>query len=64
MPRDNPPRLRLARPGLWRQIREDVVCVKARDPAARFTLEIVLIYPGVHAVLCYRTLTVTCPKRG
>ena len=28
--------------------------MKARDPAARFTLEIVLIYPGVHAVLCYR----------
>lgn len=28
--------------------------MKARDPAARYTLEIVLIYPGVHAVLCYR----------
>jgi serine O-acetyltransferase len=39
---------------LWRQIREDVTCVKARDPAARFTLEIVLAYPGVHAVLWYR----------
>src|SRR5258708_7559605 len=39
---------------LWRQIREDVVCVKARDPAARFTLEIILAYPGVHAVLWYR----------
>jgi serine O-acetyltransferase len=54
MPHVDPPRVCLARPGLWRQIREDVVCVKARDPAARFTLEIVLIYPGVHAVLCYR----------
>jgi serine O-acetyltransferase len=43
-----------SRPGLWRQVREDVVCVKARDPAARFTLEIVLTYPGVHAMLCYR----------
>jgi serine O-acetyltransferase len=43
-----------SRPGLWRQIREDVVCVKARDPAARFTLEIVLTYPGVHAVVWYR----------
>jgi serine O-acetyltransferase len=38
----------------WRQIREDVACVKTRDPAARFTLEIVLTYPGVHAVLCHR----------
>jgi serine O-acetyltransferase len=42
------------RPGLWRLIREDVACVKARDPAARFTLEIMLCYPGVHAVVWYR----------
>ncbi|MGD0105932.1 MAG: serine O-acetyltransferase [Rhodopila sp.] len=42
------------RAGLWRQICEDVVCVKARDPAARFTAEIVLTYPGVHAVVRYR----------
>ena len=48
------PRGKREHPGLWRQIHEDVACVKARDPAARFTLEIVLIYPGVHAVLCYR----------
>ena len=38
----------------WKQIREDVGCVKGRDPAARFTLEIVLTYPGVHALLCHR----------
>lgn len=43
-----------AGPGLWRLIREDVACVKQRDPAARFTLEIVLTYPGIHAVVCYR----------
>lgn len=47
-------RLDSPRPGLWRQICEDVACVKARDPAARFTLEIILIYPGVHAVVWYR----------
>jgi serine O-acetyltransferase len=28
--------------------------VKVRDPAARFTLEILITYPGVHAVLWYR----------
>ena len=39
---------------LWRQIQEDVVCVKGRDPAARFSAEIVLAYPGVHAVIWYR----------
>lgn len=43
-----------ARPGLWRQIREDVACVKSRDPAARTTAEIVLTYPGVHAVIWHR----------
>ncbi len=41
-------------PGLCRLIREDIACVKQRDPAARFTLEIVLTYPGVHAVVSYR----------
>ncbi len=45
---------RVNRPGLWRLIREDIACVKQRDPAARFMLEIVLTYPGIHAVICYR----------
>ncbi len=39
---------------LWRKLQEDVSCVKARDPAARYTLEILLTYPGVHAVIGYR----------
>ena len=42
------------RPSLWAMIREDVACVKARDPAARHTLEIVLTYPGVHAIVWHR----------
>jgi serine O-acetyltransferase len=41
-------------PSLLRLIAEDVSCVKARDPAARGTLEIVLIYPGVHAIIHHR----------
>lgn len=32
----------------------DIACVKARDPAARSALEIVLTYPGVHAVIWHR----------
>lgn len=40
--------------GLWAQWREDVSCVFARDPAARSILEVVLTYPGVHAVLWHR----------
>ncbi|MDD2762292.1 MAG: serine O-acetyltransferase, partial [Methylomonas sp.] len=40
--------------GLWQDWREDVACVFARDPAARSMLEILLAYPGVHAVLLHR----------
>lgn len=39
---------------VWKLIREDVDCVKSRDPAARNTFEIVLTYPGVHAVIWHR----------
>lgn len=43
-----------ARPGLLRQIREDVAAVRARDPAARGALEVLAVYPGLHAVLAHR----------
>ena len=41
---------------LAREIREDVSAARDRDPAARGigTLEIVLTYPGVHALLSHR----------
>lgn len=39
---------------LWRQIAEDVSCVKARDPAARNLAEVAITYPGVHALILYR----------
>ncbi len=39
---------------LWQQWSEDVQCVFARDPAARNSLEILLTYPGVHALLIHR----------
>src|SRR5208283_651656 len=35
-------------------MREDVAAVKERDPAARSTLEIVLLYSGLHALWGYR----------
>ncbi|MHB9019110.1 MAG: serine O-acetyltransferase [Burkholderiales bacterium] len=41
-------------PGFWAMLREDVACVFDRDPAARSTLEVVSIYPGVHALILYR----------
>lgn len=40
--------------GLLAVIREDVACVHQRDPAARGTLEVVLFYPGVHALIWHR----------
>lgn len=39
---------------LWQEWRSDVGCVFARDPAARSLAEVLLAYPGVHAVLLYR----------
>jgi serine O-acetyltransferase len=41
-------------PSLLAMMKEDVTCVFARDPAARNLPEVLLIYPGVHAVLIYR----------
>jgi serine O-acetyltransferase len=39
---------------LWQDWRADVACVFARDPAARGVSEVLLAYPGVHAVLLHR----------
>ena len=36
------------------RIREDIQAVYARDPAARSTLEILLCYPGLHALWFHR----------
>jgi len=38
----------------FKRFREDIASFKARDPAARSALEIVLCYPGFHALLFYR----------
>lgn len=39
---------------ILKHIRSDIDSVKRRDPAARSTLEILLTYSGLHAVLMYR----------
>jgi len=36
------------------EVRDDIRAVFERDPAARSTWEIVLAYPGFHAVVCHR----------
>jgi serine O-acetyltransferase len=39
---------------LWVTLRRDVQSALLRDPAARSSLEIVLLYPGLHALWGYR----------
>ena len=42
------------RPGRLARLREDVCCVFGRDPAARSLLELLTVYPGVHALILHR----------
>ena len=39
---------------MFDRIREDIACVFDRDPAARSVFEVILVYPGFHAVLIHR----------
>lgn len=39
---------------MFRRIRDDISSVFERDPAARSTLEVLFIYPGLHAVWMHR----------
>ncbi|ABK45556.1 serine O-acetyltransferase [Magnetococcus marinus MC-1] len=39
---------------MFKTIRDDIAVIFDRDPAARNVLEIVLCYPGVHAMIAYR----------
>lgn len=49
--------------GLWATLREDIACVFERDPAARNTLEVVSIYPGVHALILHRLASALWRRR-
>ncbi|SMB88559.1 serine O-acetyltransferase [Thermanaeromonas toyohensis ToBE] len=39
---------------MWRQIKRDIQVIFERDPAARSVLEVILCYPGFHAILLHR----------
>lgn len=39
---------------MFKQLREDIECVKRRDPAARSAAEIYFLYPGLRAVRMHR----------
>jgi len=51
---DEETRVAEKRPGLYQLCKEDVSSVFQRDPAARYVLEVLLTYPGVHAVIWHR----------
>lgn len=42
------------RRSIWSLLKEDIACVFERDPAARNRLEVMLTYPGVHALMAHR----------
>ena len=39
---------------IFKSLREDIASIRERDPAARSRLEIMLLYPGLHAVWIHR----------
>jgi serine O-acetyltransferase len=39
---------------MFERLREDIAAVRERDPAARSSLEVLLCYPGVHALALHR----------
>jgi serine O-acetyltransferase len=39
---------------MFKRLRNDVAAVRERDPAAHYTLEVLLTYPGLHAVIWHR----------
>jgi len=39
---------------MFSRIKQDIRAVKDRDPAAKSTLEVLLCYPGLHALFCHR----------
>jgi serine O-acetyltransferase len=48
---------------MFTRLKQDIATVMARDPAARSALEVVLCYPGVHALALHR-LAATCWHNG
>lgn len=39
---------------MFARLREDIACILERDPAARSRLEVLLCYPGLHALVWHR----------
>ena len=48
---------------MFRELREDIDCILQRDPAARSRLEVLTLYPGLHALVLHRVAG-WCWRRG
>lgn len=48
---------------VFKSIQEDISAFMARDPAARSRLEIVVLYPGFHALMIYRLASALWRRR-
>lgn len=40
---------------MFKRLRQEIRAVKERDPAAKNTIEVLLCYPGIHALIFHRT---------
>lgn len=48
---------------MFERLREDIACIRERDPAARSRWEVLTCYPGLHALLMHRAAH-ACWRRG
>jgi serine O-acetyltransferase len=48
---------------MFSRLREDIACIRERDPAARSTWEVLTCYPGLHALVLHRWAH-ACWRRG
>ena len=39
---------------MFKRLKQDIACVRERDPAARSSLEVLLLYPGLRAIRMHR----------
>ena len=48
---------------MFKRLREDIACIRERDPAARSAWEVLTCYPGLHALIWHRAAH-GCRARG
>ncbi|NLE13925.1 MAG: serine O-acetyltransferase [Clostridiales bacterium] len=56
-------RLLLACAAAYEELKEDIAAIKERDPAATSSLEVLLLYSGLHAIMAHR-ISHALYKRG